>query len=101
MKDTFNPVLKEEISNYNNTYLRTYDLSKYYNIESFKPEPLDEREYFAEERAIRRRRRIRNRNKIIKAILLIIFIVIIFALIIVYVVLWVVCKGPTLPHCIK
>ena len=100
MKDTFNPVLKEEISNYNNTYLRTYDFSKYYNIESFKPEPLDEREYFAEERAIRRRR-IRNRNKIIKAILLIIFIVIIFALIIVYVVLWVVCKGPTLPHCIK
>ena len=60
MKDTFNPVLKEEISNYNNTYLRTYDFSKYYNIESFKPEPLYEREYFAEERAIRRR--IRNRN---------------------------------------
>ena len=99
MKDTFNPVLKEEISNYNNTYLRTYDFRKYYTIEPFKPEPLDELEYFAEERAIRRR--IRNRNKIIKAILLIIFIVIIFALIIVYVVLWVVCKGPTLPHCIK
>ena len=32
MKDTFNPVLKEEISKYNNTYLRTYDFSKYYNI---------------------------------------------------------------------
>ena len=101
MNETFNPVLKEEIDNFNNQYLRIYDYIPY-NYKYLEPKPLDEyldeHEFFSEERVIRRRR---NRNRLIKAIIFTTIIVIIIALIIVYVVLWVVCKGPTLPHCIK